>query len=193
MKVNMDIINQSPAAKNIIYVILTAAFLFLSVIAIFLSFQIKSLEKKPVSPLVSNQAPTSAIPTPASASAAKLVNGKYIDPEFVAQNVADMKLVKTTFEKGNKFTFSNKDVTFEIYIGTGWMRDDPSRNFNNKDTTINFLPAYNFTDNFSYLGFDFIGKKTQKYVTIKCTYDSNSPLLLSRCQDLLGSFYLIGE
>lgn len=195
MKENMDIINQNSTNKKslFIYIVLGIVFLSLSAVAIFLSFQIKTIEKKSTTPQKSSTtASPSAIVAPTS-TLPKITYDKFVDSEFLAQYVPGMKLVKSTFEKGKKYSFSDDQITYDIYIGTGWVKDDPSRNFNNKDVTINFSPAYNFTDNFSYIGFDFIGQKTKKYVTAKCTYGSATPILLSKCQDLLGSFYLIGE
>ena len=204
MNQNMDIINQNSTIRNkFAYIGLVVTFLILSFIALFFYFKIKSVEKKPiVSKDLSSKTHTPVlIPTLTPAltpitpitptSIPEIITEKFIDPDFTTEFVKGMKMTKTPFEKGQKYEFINDQITYDIYIGTGWFKEDPARNFNNLRTTINFLPAYYFTDSLSYIGFDFIGAKSKKYVTIKCTYksDSSNP---SSCWKLIENFYLIG-
>lgn len=195
MEENMDIVNQTSSSKsNFVLVSLIIVFFSLLLVAIYLYFQIKAFETKPINSQNNNTStsstdliisPTSIPPT--------IINEKFVDPNFRTEYIPSMKLIKSPFKQGQKHEFSNDEITYDIYIGTDWAIDNPLRNFDDKKVTINFLPAYNFSDDLSYIGFDFIGNKNKKYVTIKCSYDSKQPLLIDKCRNLINSFYLIDE
>lgn len=172
---------------NLVYIILTTIFVILAGIAVFLFFQIIGTESVS-SPNIKSTAtisPVSILPT-----AVPQPNKTLRNDDFFTEYASDMKLTETPMAKGKKYSFANKEINYEIYIGTDWMKADIARNFNNKKNTINNIPSYNFSDYLTFISFDLIGPNTKKHVSIKCTYDSEDQSLLERCYKLVDSFNL---
>lgn len=181
--------------NNTLYIVLFVIFITLLLVAVFLFIQIQSSSKPKEITFTPGATPTVVKKDTVSPVPTLPVNDNQVldTPEFRTEYLPDMKMTQSTFDKGKKYSFANKNIIYEVSIGTDWSRIDPARNFDNPKTTINAFPAYFFSDNKTYLGFDFVGKKSKKYVTLKCTYDPDVPGLGDKCVKLTGAFYLLGE
>lgn len=173
---------------NTIYAILSVVFILLVITAVYLFVKIKSPNKNTVTNQTKTEVTTVISPSPVASESVQVLE-KFDNSDFKTEYYSDMELVDSALENGKKYSFVNNEITYQIFVGTDWMEKNPLRNFDNKETSINNIPSYNYTDAKSYLGFDFVSP-SKKYVTIKCIYDVNNPNLINNCSDLVNSFYL---